>query len=175
MYALPASNRTARLRAALLAGAFILLAVPAFCQTVDINVGPDPLWSPTFDDTYLSGLAGSDFTSTQSSAPNQVTIDVANLRHFNNHWRIQIKKTDIWSGGLTLWIARTNDGIGSKDLVTAPPLNTFRQITNSDTDLITDGWRVRTGMLYQLQVQGLSVSLGAATFTTLVTFTLTDW
>jgi hypothetical protein len=157
---------------------FLLLAVSASGQTT-IVVTPDPLWSPTFDVTYLSGLPGTDFTSTQSSAANQVNIDIPTLSVANARWIVYVGKADVsWNAGLTLWIARTGNGSGPGGGQISGPLNTFIQVPDVPPGTATElyrGRRWRNGVPAQLQVQGLSVALHAATFTTTVTFTVTEY
>jgi hypothetical protein len=181
MHANPGSTPTSPARTAILAAAFaLLLSCPAFGQT-DIVVSPDPLWSPSFGVADLSGAAGTDF-GTLSSAASQVDIDIPTLTVANARWIVYVGKTDVfWNGSLSLWIARTGNGSGPGGGQISGPLNTFIQIPNVTfpgppygTELYR-GRRWRIDVPAQLQIQGLSVALGAATFTTTVTFTVTEY
>jgi hypothetical protein len=152
------------------------MAARAFAiGATEIVVTPDPLWTPTFDVTYLSGLPGTDFTGTQSSAANQALINVNRLTTLTKSWIVYAKRTNIsWPGGLTLWIQRTGNGttLGG-GTIDAGSLNVWRQIVAGDTELFR-GSRVRYNVPAQLEVRGLTVLMHAGTWTTTVTFTLTE-
>jgi hypothetical protein len=89
------------------------------------------------------------------------------------NWILTVKKVDIsWSPSLTLQIRRTGDGTGT-GTIDAGSLNVWRTIGAVDTELCRGTYN-RSNVPGQVQVQGLSVSLGARTLTTTVIFTLTD-
>jgi hypothetical protein len=154
---------------------FLLLSVSGFgLGATDITVTPDPLWAPTFNVANLSGAAGTDFASPLASASNQVNMNVG-VRIFPSHpnWILTVKKSDIsWSPTLTLQIRRTGDGTGS-GTIDAGSLNVWRTISAVDTELCR-GTQNRTNIPGQVQVLGLSVSLGVRTLSTTVIFTVTD-
>jgi hypothetical protein len=140
-----------RVRTLSLPGLLLLCAITAFSRT-NITVTPDPLWAPTFN------------------AANQVLISIA-LRVAHDTGTVTVSKAEIsGKAGLSLWIARTRDGTAGGGGKINGPLNVFQQITGTSTYFF-EGKRYRDNVPAQLQVQGLSVTLGAATCTTTVTFT----
>jgi hypothetical protein len=155
----------------------LLVRVAARANAVgatEIVVTHDPLWTPTFDVVQLDGLPGTDFTTTQTSAANQALIDVSRLATLTKSWVVYAGKTDItWPAGLTLWIRRTRNGTALGGSIDAGSLNVWPQIVAANTELFR-GQRVRYDVPAQLEVHGLTVLMNAGTYTTTVTFTVTE-
>ena len=101
-------------------------------------------------------------------------IDIT-LSTSNTPWRVDVSKADTtWNANLHLYIQRTADGTGDgHPLAAIAGGTTYQEITNTITSFFT-GRRIRTDVKAQLQLQGLSVIVGPANFSTTVTFTLTE-
>ncbi len=155
----------------------VLFLVPvALClpQTITVTSGTtDPLWAVgTFGVAQITGGAGTDFTSTQTTAANWVDIDIT-LGSSNSKWRVDVSKADTtWNANL--YIQRTADGTGDAHPLSSITGGTIYQEITSTTSAFFSGQRARTDVKAQLQLQGLSATVGPHNFVTTVTFTLTE-
>lgn len=154
---------------------FLLVAglVPAFCLA-QIEVTPATGWNVgTFGAAQLTGLPGTNFTSTQTSASNLLTINVTRWPTGDWSWRVDVSKADTtWNGAMTLWILRTGNGTGTGTGASISGGNvSFQQITGTATSFYT-GRRDRTGVTAQLELRGLAVTVGPNAYSTTVTYTL---
>jgi hypothetical protein len=166
-----ASHAPQLLRAAL----FLLPAALCFSQTITVTSGTtNPLWAVgNFAAAQLTGGAGSDFTSTQTTAANWVNIEIT-LTGVGASYRVDVHRTDTtWNANLHLYIQRTDDGTGDPGGTITGPLNTYQEITTAATQFYT-GRKARTGVKAQLQLQGLSATVGPHNFVTTVIFTITE-
>ena len=156
--------------------ALILLlaaAAPGFAQTINASSPDDPvLWAVgTFGSAQLTGAPGTDFTATHTTAANWVDIDIT-LSQANKNWRVDVGKADTtWNANLHLYIQRTADGTGDgHPLASIAGGTTYQEITT--TASFFTGRRRRTDV--KAQLQGLSVIVGPANFSTTVTLTVTE-
>lgn len=148
------------------------LAQAAALATIEVT--PAAGWSVgTFGAAQLSGLPGTNFTSTQTSASNFLTINVSRWPTGDWSWRVDVSKADsAWDSAMTLWILRTADGTGSGTGNSITGGNVaFQQITGTATSFFS-GRRDRTGVRAQLQLRNLSVTVRPGNYSTTVTYTL---
>jgi hypothetical protein len=152
--------------------AFLLLALPAArlfaAQPLEIVLTNN--WTtPSFGITELAAGAGSNFSSTPwESSANAVELEV---KFSNPPWTISVRKVDTaWNAALHLSVRRTGSGSGGGSLSGG---TTYQEITATDTSFFS-GTADRKNIPLQFQISGLTVTLGAATFSTTVYYTVTD-
>ncbi len=128
----------------------------------------------TFGAAQLSGLAGSDFTSTQTTASDFLNINTYLLLRADTYewdWRLDVNRTDtLWDSNMTLWIMRTTDGTGSGTITGG---TAFQSITTTAQSFYS-GTRNRRNVKAQLELRGLSVIVGPNNYSTTVTYTLVE-
>ena len=128
-------------------------------------------WSETIDVSDLQGGAGSNLTSTYTSASNAVTIDVGVSG--NTRWYVDVYKVDsTWHSNLHLHVCRTSDGSGEPGSSISGG-SSFQEVTGTAQSFFA-GRRSRTGITVQLQLTGVSVSVPAHTYSTTVYYTAVE-
>ena len=146
---------------------FAAAALKAAALTFSVTGG----WNLTIDGTDLAGPAGSDLNPTYTSVANAVVMDVTEAVDQFEAWYIDINKTDVsWDGSLTISAIRTTDGTG---LGTISGGTALLEITDT-AQRFFQGTGNRSSIQMQLQLDGVSVTLGNATFTVDIVYTLLD-
>ena len=149
-----------------LTGAFLLLNL---AQGANITVTGS--WSLTIDAGNLTGGAGSNLTATYTSTSGSISMAVSPSSSGSGNWRVSILRIDTrWNAGLVLSIRRTGGGSGTGSVSGG---TTYLTITTASQTFVT-GSGTLTGITLQEQLGGVSVSLGASTYTTTIQFTVAD-
>jgi hypothetical protein len=150
-----------------------LLALPALrlsaAQPLEIVVTNN--WTtPSFGITNLAGGAGTNFSSTPwESAANAVELEI---KFSNPPWTVSVRKVDTsWNAVLHLSVRRTGAGVGGGTLSGG---TTYQEITATDTAFFSGTGGDKKNIPLQFQISGVTVTLGAATFSTTVYYTVTD-
>ena len=133
-----------------------------------ITITVQGTWAKTVGSADLTAGAGSDLTSTYESSSNQGVLSIGSTA---GSWRVDVKKLDTsWDSDLHLEVRRTSDGTGSGSISGGA---SYVEITGVDTTLCS-GDDERSDVDLQLRISGVSVSLGAANFSTTITYTVVD-
>jgi hypothetical protein len=149
-----------------LTGAFLLLT---FAQAANITITGS--WSLTIGAGNLQGGAGSDLTSTYTTASGAISMAVSAASAIHSGWSVSVLRIDTnWNANFVLSIMRTGNGSGTG---TVSGGTSYLQITTTSNTFVTGSGSL-TGITLQEQLGGVSVSIPAATYTTTIQFTATD-
>jgi hypothetical protein len=147
---------------------FLLAAFVAWHLAQAATITISGSWSRVIGAGDLTGGPGSDLTATYESATNQITMVVRD----NANWRVDVRRIDtIWHANFVLSIRRTNNGTAGNGWVAGG--TTYLQITTMSQTFVT-GRRNRRGITLQERLDGVSVSIPVATYTTTIQFTVVD-
>ena len=136
------------------------------CRSVAIEVVGD--WSETIDVTDLQSGPGSDIVSNHESASNVGVVDITGT---TSNWDVDVKKTDSnWHANFTLNVRRTSDGSGAGSISGG---TSYQEITDTDASFFS-GYRSRSNVNLQLQLTGASVQITPDTYTTTISYTITE-
>jgi hypothetical protein len=117
----------------------------------------------------LTGRPGTNLVTNYNSATNQVLMDVTSGAGMP--WRVDVLRIDSnWHASLTLSIRRTGTGSGTGTVTGG---GSFLAITTASQTFVT-GSGSRAGVQLQERIAGVSVSIGAGTFTTTIQYTVVD-
>jgi hypothetical protein len=150
----------------------LLLQASAFglgAQQIKLFLSPNkPVWNVgTFDVTSLTGGAGSDFTGTHEQLSQLALMEIKNA---NAGWRLDVSRADtLWPAGVRLYVRRNGDGTGTGTITGG---TSYQEVTTVNTELFR-GTLARKDIPMQFMVTGVSVSGGAGSFSTTVTYTVT--
>lgn len=124
-------------------------------------------WTETIDASDLIAGAGSDLQSDYYSATNATTLDVTAI----GNYKVDVRRSDTnWSGDFTLYLKRTSDGTGSGTISGG---TSYITVSLTDTEFFT-GSLDRSGIDVQYHLAGMSVNISPDTYSTTITFTITD-
>jgi hypothetical protein len=127
-------------------------------------------WSVILDSTDLVSGAGSNLTSQYESSTDQVLVDIYNSAGGGDTWRVDISKSDIsWNNSLSVYCKRTSSGTGGS----VAGGSSYLGITNIDQQFFTGSDNV-TGIGFQYKLDGVSVSIPPAVYSTSIVFTVVD-
>jgi hypothetical protein len=133
-------------------------------------------YSETIDqfDLEMSREAGSDLNSSFETSATFNQLDILNVAS-NQGWRIAISREDInWSGAFTLSVRRNSTGTACGTCMgvngAASP-SAYIAISAVETDYIFGTGEV-TGIDLQFRVEGLSLTVPAASYSTEIVYTL---
>jgi len=152
-------------RLALRLGLIFLILPPFVFGAIALTITGS--WSFTLSSGNLQGGAGSEFTTEYESASNQVLLKVGGAG--GNTWRVDVQRVDTsWPSTVTLYVRRTGNGTGKGTIYDG---TTYHLVTTTTTTWMT-GAGDRDQVPLQEKVGSLSVSIGQATFTTAIRYTL---
>jgi hypothetical protein len=142
--------------------------IPGLAMAIAITVSGN--WSLTIGQGNLQGGAGSDLTSTYTSATNQATMGVSGTTS-GVTWRIDILRIDTtWdAANLHLWVKRTNNGTSGAGTYSGG--TSFLEATLVSQTFMTGSYN-RTGFTLQNQITGVSVSVVPKAYSTSIRYTL---
>jgi len=153
------------------ASAFVILALLialgcGLCEAIFIDVTGD--WSETINSADLVAGAGSDLIGTYESGA--FLVDISDTAGAGDAWQVDIHKVDgTWHGDFVLFAQRTSDGTGGSVSGGAA----YQQITGSSTAFF-DGSDNVTGINVQLKLEGVSIAVPPAAYSTMVYYTVVD-
>jgi hypothetical protein len=128
-------------------------------------------WSLSIGQANLTGGAGTDLTTTYTSATNQATMNAAGTYSWTN-WRISVRRIDTtWHANFHLWVKRTNNGTSGTGSYSGG--TTFIDLTTTDQTFMT-GTGSRSGFTLQFQLTGVSTAIPAASYSTTIRYTIVD-
>lgn len=128
-------------------------------------------WSQTINSSNLTGGAGTDLTSAYTSAGNQVLLSISNTVGTHN-WNVTVRRVDaVWNSNLNLYVQRTSDGTASAGNVSGG--TSYQLVTTSD-QLFFTGHNNANNFAVQIQLNGVSLQVPPASYTTTLTFTEVD-
>ncbi|MDH7512835.1 MAG: hypothetical protein QHH14_07815 [Clostridiales bacterium] len=126
-------------------------------------------WTLVINQSALQGPPGSDLISIHESGLNQIMVTV-DMDAWWHSYRVDVRKVDSnWHSNLRLYIRRTGNGTGL--FVPSGGLN-YLEITGSNTLFFT-GIGDRSNIPLRERIEGVSVDIPVATYTTTIIFTLT--
>lgn len=158
-----------RATTAIISGLVLILGVVTPARAIDITVSGD--WSRTITASDLQAGAGSDLASTYESASNQASITISGTGGNTDAWRVDVRRTDTtWHANFTLSVKRTADGSGGGGISGG---TAYQAITTTDASFFS-GTGDRTGVTAQLKLEGMSVQVPPATYSTTITYTVVD-
>ncbi len=164
----PKGTRLARV----LLVAVLLLPAGQLWGAVALSITSGGAWTLALGSGNLSGAAGSDLTMPQTSPNPQVTLRVQGVG--TNTWNITVARDSNWSSiPATLEIQRTSNGSGAGTVNATPALNTYFAVTSTAVQ-IAAGTRNRTGLTFQFRINNATVAMGAGSWVTTLTYTLTS-
>lgn len=141
------------------------------CPSHAVDLTSAGSWTRIVTETDLQGGAGSNLVATYTSNANEVSLSITGTIDAADNWRIDIRRSDdIWHDDFSLFIRRTGDGIGPGAISGG---SAYQEITLTDAPLFY-GAGDRTGVSLQLQLDGMSVNVPAATYSTTITYTVVD-
>ena len=147
---------------------FLIAAFVAWHLAQAATITISGSWSRVIGAGDLTGGPGSDLTATYESATNQITMAVRD----DANWRVDVRRIDtIWHANFVLSIRRTNNGTAGNGWVAGG--TTYLQITTTSQTFVT-GNRNRRGITLQERLDGVSVSIPPATYTTTIQYTVVD-
>lgn len=157
-----------RRRGAWLAFLTLLAAWPACGQTIT-HTGS---WTLSVSSANLSAGAGSDFSTPQDSADNQILLTISGTTG-NSPWYVTVYRVDSnWNPALTLRVIRTGDGTGTGSIAGGTEPGVVVPEGSANALDFFNGRRPRSNVPVKLRIEGLSVTLGApTTYTTTVYYT----
>lgn len=125
-------------------------------------------WALTINGTDLQSGPGSDLNGTYESNSSQIELEIRNT---TLSWTVDVKKTDsTWHNDFQLFVKRTTDGVGPGSVSGG---TTYQEITNTNQQFIT-GSNELDKIFCQLKLQGVSISIAPAAYSTTVTYTATE-
>lgn len=131
-------------------------------------------WSQTFSATSLDDVeeAGSDLSSTLTSAVGVTRLDIAGIATSRN-WKVTVSKQDIsWPVSFQPSVRRDDDGTPCMGCIGITSVNGgYQLISDIETDFMFGSGTVNDINL-QFQVSGISLSVQAADYQTVIVFTL---
>lgn len=158
-----------RATTAIISGLVLILGVVTPARAIDITVSGD--WSRTITASDLQAGAGSDLASTYESASNQASITISGTGGNTDAWRVDVRRTDgTWHANFTLSVQRTGDGSGAGSISGG---TAYQAITTTDASFFS-GAGDRSGITVQFKLQGMSVQVAPATYSTTITYTVVD-
>jgi len=141
------------------------------CHSYAIDLTSAGSWTRVVTESDLQGGAGSNLVATYTSNASEVSLSVTGTIDVADNWRIDVRRADdIWHDNLSLFVRRTGDGIGPGTISGG---GSYQEITLTDAPLFS-GAGDRTGVTLQLQLDGMSVSVPAAIYSTTITYTVVD-
>ena len=146
---------------------FLFFIIPAdTCRSVAIEVTGD--WSETIDVNDLQSGPGSDLVNSHESASDVGVMDISGT---TSDWDVDVKKSDTnWHASFTLNVRRTTDGSGAGSISGG---TSYQEITDTDSTFFS-GNKNRSNIDLQLQLTGASVQITPDTYTTTVSYTITE-
>ncbi|MDA3938186.1 MAG: hypothetical protein PF693_02610 [Spirochaetia bacterium] len=159
---------------------FILLISHGLSQAhgdEDVSIFCDGSWSISIDENdMLSGGAGAELVSSMESPSSGIFLNTIS----DDNWNIDVSRSTVnWPAGVSLYV-KTGDIDISTRRATVSGQQLYMEITGSQNQFITstlrNSWNTRTWtsqieLLYK--IEGLSVDIGAGSYTTTITYTIT--
>jgi hypothetical protein len=147
----------------LLSALLPLLLCSGVCWAIAITVTGN--WAETIDASDLQGGPGSNLISTYESASNVGVVDIN-----AGNWWVYVEKTDsTWHANLHLYVKRTSDGSGSGTISGG---TNYQEIDTSQ--LFFSGSDDRSNVNLQLKLDGVSIQVPPAIYTTTIYYTISD-
>lgn len=160
----------------------VIWTVPIALALVIIFLNPAPAlaalsitvtgsWTQSIDKNNLTGGAGTNLTSTYTSAQNAVLVTILGSKNKSDKWQVTIKRINTtWNGALQISARRTSSGIGLGSISGG---QSYIQVTTSDTTFFTGaGDRIAIGV--QLQLSGASLQISPNQYVTTIQYTIID-
>ena len=158
----------------IIAWCLLILTCPIQAQ-IQITVTGD--WNFSIPSSDITE-AGSDLTGVYSSNSDEVLIDVFQAiladNNKDHYWRVDISKTDVdWDNNLVLYARRTTDGVPMVSIAKIAGGTSYQEITNLDTYFFR-GVRSILDINVQYQIKGATLTLPAKTYSTVISYTVTQ-
>lgn len=150
----------------------LCISVNVNCQNPQVSVNPNP-W--TLDLTGEITEAGTDFIGTYTSAVDQGDIRVfGGGLNVNTLWTVSVSyQANIdWDTSVGVFVKRTGDGTTNVNNGTITGGNAFQQVGLID-QYFFEGRRRRNNIPIQYQLNNISVTTPAQSYTATIIYTLT--
>jgi hypothetical protein len=142
------------------------------CSPTISLIGSSLIESPP---TFPTNRIGSDYADSDLiiGGTGNISLSIANAGACTNNWQISVSRTDITTNiGLSFWVKRTNDGIGSAGSSIDPMgLANFLKIETFSQNLFL-GLKNRTSIQINYKISGISVVRNANTYRTTIYYTI---
>ena len=149
--------------------AFVSVAGSLFAPTITLRASG--FWTLRLKATDLSGGAGTDFSGTYPSDVNLIKLTITKTVGPTAPWRMDIRKVDtVWHMNLHIYAQRTSDGTGDGTITGGL---SYQEISDTDQSFFS-GTGDRSSVEVQLQLTGVTASLGANDFTTTIYYTVVE-
>ncbi|MDD5712577.1 MAG: hypothetical protein PHY31_07465 [Smithellaceae bacterium] len=133
-----------------------------------VGISATGSWSETINANDLTGGAGSILNSTYESGSSQINIDITGLLALLG-WRVDVSKTDgNWNSGMHLYVRRTANGSGLGSISGG---TSYQELTGASSTFF-NGLGNRSGIKLQFKLDGITMQLPPATYTTTVYYTV---
>ncbi len=147
-----------------------MMSVKSVAQTITASPG----WSIAIPASSITE-AGSNYTTNATSTANQTLISVTSS--FLASYTVTVHRDNTnWNSALTLWVQRTGNGSGSFFGTIAGGLS-FQQVGTAAQTFFSGiiGFPTnRSNIPIQYQISGLSVLIPVKTYTTTITYTVSN-
>jgi len=160
-----------RFYCSLFACALLLVATGDFSEAAIITISIDATgdWSETIDASDLQAGAGSDLKSTYESAAGTGLLTISGTSGNGDTWRVDVRRSDTtWHTNFTLSVKRTGDGTGGGSISSRAA---YQAIGLSDAAFFS-GAGDRSGIPLQFKLEGMSLQVPPATYSTTITYTV---
>lgn len=147
---------------------FFLNPTPALAV---LNITVTGSWSQSIDKNNLTGGAGTNLTSTYTSAQNANLMTITGTKNRNDRWQVTIRRIDTsWNSTLQLLARRTSNGSGNG---TVSGGQTYIQVTTSATTFFSGAGDL-SSIAIQLQLTGASLQVSPSQYVTTIQYTIVD-
>ncbi|MDE2039906.1 MAG: hypothetical protein KGO96_09290 [Elusimicrobia bacterium] len=142
-------------------------AAPALAAgTADVSVSGS--WSQTIGATALVSGPGSDLTASYVGGPSDIVLAVT--INGNHSWNVNVRRVDsLWNQNLNLYVQRTSDGTAGSGQVSG---GTAYQLVTASDQLFFSGTKSQSGFAVQVKLDGVSLQVPPADYSTTLTFTV---
>lgn len=155
-----------RFYCSLFACALLLVATGDFSEA-ELTINVTGNWSETIDASDLQAGAGSDLKSTYESAADAGLLTISDTA--GGAWRVDVRRSDTtWHTNFTLSVKRTGDGTGGGSISSGAA---YQAIGLSDAAFFS-GAGDRSGIPLQFKLEGMSLQVPPATYSTTITYTV---
>ena len=175
-------NKIKQNRIRVRSGCILLLFLTGYLRSYSQEHPPSPTGqAPTLPGNWTYNVPGADiteagnnFTGTYESAANQMIFNRNSPGIYYPNWSITVNKSDVlWNANIKLWIRRTGNGTSVSGATISNGAG-YQEIVNTPTSFFS-GYKEVNEVPLQLKFTGISVVVPVNTYSTILTFTVTEY
>jgi len=149
---------------------FFLIPLLIFSTSaIGIDIQATGVWNVAIGSQDIVAGSGKNLKSSCQSSPGATALTISNAT--GKEWKVSVRKSGAsWPSGLTLYVRRTNHGMGRGAVsggTSFIPINAF------DSRFFS-GRNDRTTIKCQYKLEGMSIDIPPGTYSFLVIYTVTD-